>query len=132
MHNRRPRRHAMFGLSALLWAPAVAPAATYTWIGSGGGYWSNSRNWSGGIVPVSDPSTSLVFSGTTSFASHNNLPSPFLLSQLRLSTSAPFASIDGAPLTFVRTSSGIAPQITWGVFPNTVIIGNDINTDTQL
>ncbi len=92
----RRRRHFRGRVAALLGSAAAAAgtgvghdcpagAAVYTYAGpfTGTGYFSNGSSWVGGVAPVSDPSTQLVFNnvGSTGYNAVTNGSSgtPFLL-----------------------------------------------------
>jgi fibronectin-binding autotransporter adhesin len=83
-------RHLIFILVASF--SSAVSAATYTWTGASAtsNDWSDVANWSTG-VPVSDPSTAIVFSsaGAQSSSSPNSFqdlpPNPFVLASLEFS-----------------------------------------------
>lgn len=56
----------------LIYAACVALGANYSWTGNGtDNNWSTAANWSGGIAPVTDGTSSLIFSGNTQTTANN-------------------------------------------------------------
>lgn len=73
-----------------------APAQS-VWSG-GTGSWNDTAKWSGATVPASDTATSLVFGGSTSYTSTNNI-SNFTLNQLLFNNTAGTITLAGSPTT---------------------------------
>ena len=88
----------------LMLADSALASVTYTWIGTGSGDWSNSANWSGGILPVSDKDSVLLFSGTSTapFVANNDLPSPFQMYVLTSVRPRPAFSSAGGRFNWLR------------------------------
>ena len=78
------------------------------------GTWSNGANWLPAIAPISDASTSLIFSGSTSYTTTNDI-GDFTLSQIRFNHSSGTIVLDGLPTTnaliFSNSSLGAQPSI---------------------
>jgi len=52
------------GILLLLCSISLAPAATRTWVDTGGGLWNDSANWSGGVIPDSTDDVFISANGT--------------------------------------------------------------------
>src|SRR5258705_9330859 len=85
----------LVSMSGHVWAAST----TYTWIGTGSGNWSNPANWSGGILPVSDRDSFLLFTGTgtSAFAANNDLSTPFATYIVNIASSASSVQLSGGP-----------------------------------
>src|SRR3954463_12314431 len=112
--TRKIRRIVRAAAAAALMAMAnrgYAASTTYTWIGTGSGNWSNPANWSGGIVPVSDKDSFLLFTGTGSgaFAANNDLSTPFATYIVNIASSASSVQLSGGALEVVAPTGQAAP-----------------------
>jgi fibronectin-binding autotransporter adhesin len=114
-----------------LTAPAVR-AQTYGWTAIGGGNWSNTAHWSGGVAPLATNTTHLLLNSPGDRTLNNDLADPFLLNALTL---GPGQTLTGGGLNF-QNNPNAAPRVT--LMGNGVsAIGNNIsysqlNVSTEL
>jgi len=106
----RPTQTAIILL--LLWfgAAPTAHAQFYVWNTPNTGNWTDSLNWSGGVIPSSAPATELAFvaTGTASYTATNDIANPFLLKRLVLDNAGSGTiTINGSAITFANTDSTI-------------------------
>ncbi len=80
-----------------------------TWSGLGAGNdWSNSANWAGGAVPVSNQNTQVTFDNPSNQNSSNlDIADPFTLNRLAIDTSNGGFSISGNTMRFSGSASSI-------------------------
>lgn len=85
-----------------------AGAQAQTWTGTGlSSLWSEVQNWSGFILPVSSPSTSITFAGSSPAAPVQNLASVFELGTLSFSANAGPLLLTGGALRFAAPTSSL-------------------------
>jgi autotransporter-associated beta strand protein len=113
----------------------ATPALAQTWIGAATGNWDAGTNWQGGVSPVSDPTTALVFSSGNAAAitATNNLGSPFLVNSLAFNVNNAF-SVNGTATGNLFQLAGASPSIGMrGVGSATMSdIGGNIQLTTDL
>ncbi len=132
VHTTSKRTLTFLGLAILL-SPAIHAATLYTWTQTtAGDYdWSDSGNWSGGNVPLSDSGTqiSIPMPASGTIGIDNNLASPFTLNRLTFNSQGVTTTLNlgGGSLSFVA-DGGTVPEIRWDVPDATAqaVIANDI------
>ena len=100
-------------LSALgICGVSSAEAQTFTW-NNVTGNWNTAANWTGGVVPTSGTTNTLVFgSGASGYTSTFNLTSPFQMNSLQLQANTGISNkITSATLTNILQLSGTNPLL---------------------
>lgn len=104
-------------VSAAGYLAPVCEAQIFEWTGLGTGSWSDGASWSPG-VPISDPTTALVFDNLTAGTTTHNLGANFILNSLTLGEGnggRTFNASGGSTLVFAGTTPFIENADTAGV-----------------
>jgi fibronectin-binding autotransporter adhesin len=100
-------------LAAAFALASVARSQTYTWIGTTAGNWSNAANWSGGVVPVSGPTTNLIFNSSldVGYTATNDIAAPFVAQSITVnntsSGNSPFGVLLVGPIQMNGANVGL-------------------------
>jgi hypothetical protein len=92
----------------VVWTPGSVRQSTFA--ATGDGRWNNSANWN--ALPVSGPSTQLVFGPTAQPAAMtNDILGTFVLNAMTFTAGAPSYALTGNGLEFRTNAAGSTPQL---------------------
>jgi len=106
---RKIGRNCVAAVAALIALESVAPAATYTWTGGGGGdpNWSNPENWGGAAPADNETGVELIFPPLTGHYATNNDRSGLHLTSLSVTT-----QLSDGDYAFTGNAIGLSGQVT--------------------